>query len=101
MSYSTTEVIEALAADIGEQIYIDIAKWHLYLTDAHLHTPLAEQFYPMLTDQSLSEEKVLKVLRETIIKVGGGRHEVSLLDLLPMQCQVNLIDLLEEYQRKL
>lgn len=43
---NTREIIEALAAEIGENVYMDIAKWHLYLSDAHLHTVLAEQLYP-------------------------------------------------------
>ncbi|NET47260.1 MAG: DUF3181 family protein, partial [Merismopedia sp. SIO2A8] len=47
---NTTEAIEALAAEIGENIYIDVAKWHLYLRDAHLHTAIAEQIYPMVVD---------------------------------------------------
>lgn len=101
MAYSsTTEAIEALAAEIGENIYMDIAKWHLYLSDAHLHTELAERLYPMLSG-SIAEDKVLEVLRSIAVKIGGGRQEMPLLDFLPMQCQVNLIDLLEEYQRKL
>lgn len=97
----TAEALEALAAEIGENIYIDIAKWHLYLSDAHLHTVLAERFYPMVSDNAVSEDQVIDVLQSIPIKVGGGRHEIPLADLLPMQCQVNLIDLLEEYQRKL
>ncbi|NJL85563.1 MAG: DUF3181 family protein [Leptolyngbyaceae cyanobacterium SM1_1_3] len=102
MTYSNTSAaIEALAAEIGEQVYLDIAKWHLYLGDAKLHTPLAEKFYPMLKDNQLEEKKVLDILRSTPIKLGGGRHEVALIDLLPMQCQVSLMDLLEDYQRKL
>lgn len=103
MAYaSTTEAIESLAAEIAESIYIDIAKWHLYLGDAKLHIPLAEQLYPMLAaDNALSEDKVLAVLQDISIKVGGGRRELPLADLLPMQCQVNLMDLLEDYQRKL
>ncbi|MFM7450504.1 MAG: DUF3181 family protein, partial [Leptolyngbyaceae cyanobacterium] len=36
MAKSTSADVEALAAEIGENIYIDIAKWHLYLSDAHL-----------------------------------------------------------------
>jgi hypothetical protein len=48
---NTTEAIEALAAEIGENIYIDVAKWHLYLREAHLHTTLAEQLYPLLTSK--------------------------------------------------
>jgi Protein of unknown function (DUF3181). len=42
---NTTQAIESLAAEIGENVYIDIAKWHLYLSDAHLHTVVAQQLY--------------------------------------------------------
>lgn len=98
---STSEAIESLAAEIGENVYIDVAKWHLYLADAHLHTVLAERFYPMLTANSLSEAEVQKVLQSIPVKLGGGKREVPLADLLPMQCQVNLMDLLEEFQRDL
>ena len=98
---NTSEAIESLAAEIGENIYIDVAKWHLYLSDAHLHTTLAEQLYPMLTSNSLEESKVLQILQTISVKLGGGKREVPLTDLLPMQCQVNLMDLLEEFQRKL
>ncbi|PSB30862.1 DUF3181 family protein [Stenomitos frigidus] len=98
---SSTEAIEALAAEIGENIYIDVAKWHLYLSNAHLHTVLAEQLYPMVTAKAIVEEDVVQVLQKIPVKLGGGKREVPLADLLPMQCQVNLIDLLEEFQRKL
>ena len=97
----TTQEIEALAAEIGENIYIDVAKWHLYLSDAHLHTTVAQKVYPLLENQSVTEAEVLKVLQEIPIQLGGGKKQVSLVDLLPMQCQVALVDLLEEYQRKL
>ncbi|MGD1895355.1 MAG: DUF3181 family protein [Phormidesmis sp.] len=98
---NSTEVLEGLAAEIGENIYIDIAKWHLYLGVAKLHTPLAEKLLPMVTSNDISEDAVVKVLQDIPIKLGGGRRTVPLAELLPMQCQVNLIDLLEEYQRKL
>ncbi len=98
---STTEAIESLAAEIGDNVYIDVAKWHLYLREAHLHTTLAQQLYPLLTNNTLEEEQVTKILQAIPIKLGGGKREVPLSDLLPMQCQVNLIDLLEEYQRKM
>lgn len=97
----SAEAVEALAAEIGENIYMDIAKWHLYLGDAKLHTVLADRFYPMLGQGIPSEDDVLKVLQDIPIKLGGGRQTVSLAEMLPMQCQVNLMDLLEEYQRKL
>lgn len=98
---SSAETLEALAAEIGENIYIDIAKWHLYLGAAKLHTPLAEKLLPMVTDNSISEDAVTGVLQDIPIKLGGGRKTVPLTDLLPMQCLVNLVDLLEEFQRSL
>lgn len=100
-SSNTTETIESLATEIGENIYMDVSKWHLYLRDAHLHTTLAEQLYPLITAGAIAEEDVLKVISNISVKLGGGRREVPLIDLLPVQCQVNLIDLLEEFQRQL
>jgi hypothetical protein len=96
---NTTELLEAIAAEIGEAVYIDISKWHLYLSDAKLHTVVAEKMYPLLTSKSVSEDSVIEILKSISIKVGGGRREIPLLDLLPLQCQVSLIDILEKYQR--
>jgi Protein of unknown function (DUF3181) len=93
-----TEAIEKLAATIGENIYIDIAKWHLYLAEAHLHTILAEKLYPLVEAETVTENKVMAILQEIPVKLGGGKKELPLLDLLPMQCQVNLMDLLDEFQ---
>lgn len=101
MAKSNTELLEALAADIGQEVYLDIAKWHLYLRDAHLHTVLAEQLYPLLEAKAVSADQVLQILRRIPIKVGGGRHELPLLDLLPMQGQVTLMDILEKFQQEL
>jgi hypothetical protein len=98
---NTSQAIEALAAEIGENIYIDVAKWHLYLANAHLHTVLAEKLYPLISDRTLSESLVLKILESTPVKLGGGKRELPLSDLLPTQCQVNLLDILEEFQRNL
>jgi hypothetical protein len=98
---NTTQAIESLAAEIGENVYIDIAKWHLYLSDAHLHTVLAEQLYPMLENGDLDADRVAQVLQKIPVKLGGGKREVPLADLIPMQCQVQLMDVLEEFQRKM
>jgi Protein of unknown function (DUF3181) len=102
MTYSSSsEAIEALAAEIGEKVYIDIAKWHLYLSDAHLHTLLAERLYPHLVDGNLQESEIAQILRDIPVKVGGGKRELALSDLLPMQSQVHLMDVLEEFQHNL
>jgi Protein of unknown function (DUF3181) len=102
MAYSnSTEAIESLAASLGENVYIDVAKWHLYLRDAHLDKTLAEQLYPLLTQKAVTEAQVQAILKGIVVKLGGGKMEVSLGDLLPMQSQVHLMDVLEEYQRDL
>ncbi|MFB2768767.1 DUF3181 family protein [Pelatocladus sp. BLCC-F211] len=99
---NTTELLEALANEIGENVYIDIAKWHLYLSNAKLHTIVAEQVYPIITaNKPVDEEDVIKVLESIPVKIGGGRREVPLIDLLPLQCQVNLVDILEKFQREM
>ena len=100
MAYSSTsEAIEALAAEIGENIYIDVAKWHLYLRDAHLHTVLAERFYPLMQSGSLSQSQVEEILHEISVRLGGGKREVPLSDLLPNAAQSQLVNLLEDYRR--
>ena len=98
---NTTQEIESLAAEIGDNIYIDVAKWHLYLKDAHLHTVVAEQLYPLLTNRNLDTDRVAEVLKGIPVKLGGGKREMPLGDLVPMQCQVQLMDILEEFQRQM
>lgn len=99
---NTTELLEALAAEIGESVYIDIAKWHLYLSDAKLHTVVAEQVYPLITaSKPVDEEDVIEVLQSIPVKIGGGRRELPLIDLLPVQCQITLVDILEKYQQEM
>lgn len=97
---NTSQAIESLAAEIGNNVYIDIAKWHLYLREAHLHTVVAERVYSMLEDNSLSESKVLQILADIPVKIGGKR-DLPLADLIPTASQVNLMDILEEFQRNM
>ncbi|ABC99654.1 hypothetical protein ACVW0Q_000624 [Thermostichus sp. MS-CIW-21] len=92
--------IEQLAAAIGEEVYIDVARWHLYLRDAHLHTLLAEQLAPQVRAGKVDEDAVTEILQRIPVKVGGGRKELPLADLLPMQSLLNLLDVLEEFSRK-
>ncbi len=96
-SHPTAE-IEALASVIGAVAYIDIAKWHLYLNDAKLHNTVAQQLYPLLIKGPVGEEQVTGILAKISVKIGGGQREIPLLDLLPVQCQVDLMDALEAYQ---
>ena len=97
--FTTTQAIETLATKIGESVYIDVTKWHLYLAEAHLHSKVAKKVYPLIENYELSEDKVLSILRDIKVPLGGGKLEVSLIDLLPTQCQTTLMDLLQEEQR--
>jgi transcription antitermination factor NusA-like protein len=97
---STTPEIEALAADIGEQIAIDVAKWNLFLAEAHLHIPLAERVYPLLEKDELSRAGVEVALKDLSVAIGGGKVNISLLDALSSTMVNRLLTLLEEYQSK-
>jgi hypothetical protein len=102
MAYSNpSEAIETLAAEIGERIYIDVANWHLYLREAHLHTPLAERFYPMMESNDLNEQAVRQVLAATLVDFGGGKTRLPLSEIIPTPVQADLVEFLENYQREL
>jgi hypothetical protein len=101
MSSAPAELLEALAADIGEAVYMDVANWHLYLNDAKLHTRLAEKFYPLMAENDLSAAVVAEVLKTTQVTLGGGRRQVPLQDLIPSQCEGDLLRVLEDFQAKL
>ncbi|TVQ46080.1 MAG: DUF3181 family protein [Gloeocapsa sp. DLM2.Bin57] len=97
-NYNSTEAIEKLAATIGENIYIEIAKWNLYLSDAHLHTLVAEKAYNLIESKSVSEAKIIALLESIPVTLGEGRTQLTLKDVIPRQCETKLIDILEEYQ---
>ena len=69
---ASNQQIEELAAEIGDKVYIDVAKWHLYLKDAKLHTTLAEQVFPLLIS-GLNGDKLTEILTNISIDLGGGR----------------------------
>ena len=98
---NTTRAIETLAAEIGDRIYMDIAKWHLYLENAKLHQTLAEQLYPLLEGNSVESNRVLEVLQSIPISLGGGKRDIPLVDLLPSRCQTELMEILEDFQRQM
>jgi hypothetical protein len=97
----SSEDLDELAAEIGKAVYIDVAKWHLYLSDAHLDVSLVKLLAPLLSEGKINEAQVMQVLAGISVPVGGGRRELPLAELLPMQCQVNLMDVLENFQQRL
>lgn len=101
MSVLDRQAIEKLAAEIGENIYIDVAKWHLYLSDAHLHTQLAEQIYPLLDRGEVAEQDVQQILQKIYVSLGGGKQTISLVNLIPNSGIQDLIKLLQEFQESM
>jgi hypothetical protein len=97
----TNQEIEKLASEIGENIYIDVAKWHLYLSNASLHTQVAEQLYPLLEDGTVETAQITKVLQGISVSLGGGKMTATLADLIPSSVQNDLLKMLEEYQRQM
>ncbi|MBD2579806.1 DUF3181 family protein [Oscillatoria sp. FACHB-1406] len=98
---NASEALEALAAEIGENIYIDVAKWHLYLSDAHLHTTVADRTSSLIEDDSISEAAVRKILQAIPVQLGGGKAELPLADLVPTSGVSRLVEILEDYRDKL
>lgn len=94
----TSQDIEELAADIGRDVYIDVAKWHLFLADARLHTPIAEKLAILIEEDAVSDQAVQSILKGISIPLGGGKQSLPLIDLLPMQALVALMDIIEEHQ---
>jgi hypothetical protein len=102
MAYSPpAETIEALAANIGEVVYIDVAKWHLYLNDAKLHTLVAQRLYPMVEDDNISEADINQIFKDIPIPLAGGRNQIPLADLVPNGCMGDLIRVLEDFKDRL
>jgi hypothetical protein len=97
---ANNQQIEDLAAEIGDKVYMDVAKWHLYLKDAKLHTTLAEQVFPLLNN-GLNGEKLTEILTNISIDLGGGRQKTSLLNLIPVTAQARLMDVLQDYEREM
>jgi hypothetical protein len=102
MPYSNSAAaVEALAAEIGDNVYMDIAKWHLYLREAHFHTLLAEQLYPLLSDGVPSQERINQMLTAMTVKLGGGKRELPLIDLIPQTAQQQLMQVLQDFYNKM
>ncbi len=97
---ASNQQIEQLAAEIGDKIYIDVAKWKLYLKDAKIHTTVAEQVFPLF-DSGLTGDKLTEVLNGILVDLGGGRQKMPLINLIPVTAQATLMDILQEFARDL
>jgi hypothetical protein len=97
----TTKAIEDLAAAIGDQAYLEVAHWHLYLADAKLHTPLAEALYPLLAEGRFTDTALQELLAHIKVSLGGGKQSLPLGDLMPARSLSHLAEVIAAYQRQL
>lgn len=96
-----SRAIEVLAETIGRNIYIDVARWHLYLAEAKLHVPLAEEFYTLAIAGPISSAEIEKVLTKILVPLGGGQRQLALKELIPGPVQNDLADLLAQFREEL
>ena len=101
MSDNSKEIIEALVAEIGESVYIDVAKWHLYLSDAKLDQVLAEKLYPILAAGEVTNTQIISILEGIKVSLGGGKVELPLNDLLPTTGVQKIHDILSDILQEL
>jgi hypothetical protein len=94
-------VFKDLASKIGDDIYIDVNGWHLFLKDVSaakdlkMHQALAQQ----IGEQASGGQLDLKGLLEKVpVKIGGGKTKVSLLDAIPSAGVQDLERIVEDFQ---
>ncbi|MDX1976475.1 MAG: DUF3181 family protein [Pseudanabaenaceae cyanobacterium bins.68] len=90
--------IERLAVAIAEDIYLDVAKWHLYLDDAKIHLDLAAQFLPLLQQGQITAAQVQAVLAKIPIAIGNGKHNLPLDQFIPASGAAQLLEILNEFE---
>jgi len=91
-----SETVEQLAGAIADEIYLDVAKWHLYLGAAKLDQAIAEQLVQS-AQSGISLAKVQAILQNCLIPIGGGKKQISLADLIPDAVQTRLWQIAQGY----
>ncbi|MFN3927311.1 MAG: DUF3181 family protein [Pseudanabaenaceae cyanobacterium] len=93
----TSEQVEQLAGAIAEEIYIDVAKWHLYLGDAKLAVPIAEKL--AVQSQKLTMAQLKELLAEFRVGIGGGKSSLPLIDFIPEGGLQKLLEISHQFLR--
>ncbi len=68
---SLSHDVESLAADLGQAVYLEIARWRLFVADAHLDHALAEALNPLVGTQA-SSAQIDTVLEKITVPLGDG-----------------------------
>lgn len=86
-------------------MYIDVGGWHLFLREVkaakglNLAQALAQQFGQDIASQKYSKNSFEEVLKKVPVKLGGGKAQLPLLDLLPSACVQDLERILADFER--
>ncbi|WP_218079812.1 DUF3181 family protein [Anthocerotibacter panamensis] len=88
--------VETLAAALGQDVYLEIARWRLYLADAHLDVPLATQISLLMDDGLVSDAQIDAVLEHILVTLGDGNHQVPLAHFLPTNARRRLNQIVDE-----
>ena len=94
MTLSSAQLDE-LSQALAERLYVQVAGWYLYLGDAKLARPLAEELAGLL-DQgpAVAARQGLERLQ---VPVGGGSTKLPLSRLIPPGQLIDLEDILESF----
>jgi hypothetical protein len=95
--------VSDFARDIGSDIYVDIAGWHLFLRDMKYDVGLANAIAARTASNGgkISSDDVTAILKKVAVKLGGGKTEVSLYDVMGSRCVEDLVELSQRFAKEL
>ena len=86
-------------------MYIDVSGWHLFLREVkaakglNLAQALAQQFGQDISSGSNSKGNMDEELKKIPIKLGGGKTQLPLLELLPSGSVQDLEQILTDFEK--
>ena len=89
----------------GHDVYIDVSGWHLFLREVkaakglNLAQALAQQFGQDISSQKYNKGSLEEVLKKVPIKLGGGKAQLPLSELLPAACVQDLERILADFEK--
>jgi hypothetical protein len=96
---------EELAFKIGDQCYIDVQGWHLYLKDVKIASGSSVTMADALAEklgsniQSFNQPMLDALLAKVPVKLGQGKATLSLADVMPSRGVQDLAEICEKYKR--
>ena len=84
-----------LSDAIADRIYVQVAGWHLYLGDAKLARPLAEELAGLLSQGTAAAVRM--ALERLQVPIGAGSTRLPLARLIPPGQLLDLEEILEPF----